>query len=103
MFCFFLVPTFSEWHEYSQANYGSRVWPFSHSFGLGYGSHKSPFWVQLVSGLVGFAQKSGLWQQGLAFFPQHSVGMRYGSHKQYCMPRSFGLLVVRVCFRRLRF
>ena len=41
---------------------------------------------------------------GTRFSPfSHSVGIRYGNHKPYCcIPRSFGSLMVRACFRRSR-
>ena len=32
------VPMFSEWHKSKQANHGTRLYPFPHSYATGYGS-----------------------------------------------------------------
>ena len=37
------VPMFSGWHKSKEANYGTRLRPFSRSYAVGNGSHAPPF------------------------------------------------------------
>ena len=61
----FFVPMFSGWHKSKNANYGTRLWPFFHSYAVGYGSHVPSFLLPFMRILAGFAPKSELWQQVL--------------------------------------
>ena len=45
------------------SNYGTRLWPFFHSYAVGCGGHAPPFSCPSSLFLVGFAQQSELWQQ----------------------------------------
>ena len=79
---FLFVPMFSGWHKSKEANYGTRLWPFFHTYATGYGSHAPPFVLPFMLILIGFAQKSELWQQVMSIPPPPG----YGRHA----PRLFG-------------
>ena len=60
---FFFVSMFSGWHKSKEAHFGTRFWPFFHSYAIGYGSHAPHFFLPFKVILVGYVQKSELWQQ----------------------------------------
>ena len=50
-------------YKSKETNYGTRLWPFLHSYAIRYGSHAPHFVLSFMLILVGFAPKCELWQQ----------------------------------------